>query len=269
MDVTERFGSRSPIVGMVHLPALPGAPRFGGSREAVRERALADARALREGGVDALLVENFGDAPFYPEEVPAHVVAEMTAVARDLARGVDSPWGVNVLRNDARAALSVAAAAGGSFVRVNVHAGTRVTDQGLLEGRAHETLRLRERIDADVAILADVAVKHSAPTAGREVTAVAEELIGRGLADGLIVSGPATGEPADADHLEGVLDARDDAAPDLPVLVGSGVTAGNVAELLDRADGAIVGTALKRDGETTNPVDPDRVAELVGVAGER
>jgi len=269
LNLRERFGSESPIVGMVHLPPLPGAPGFEGSREAVRERALSDARALREGGVDALLVENFGDAPFYPEEVPVHVVAEMTAVARDLARDVDRPWGVNVLRNDARAALSVAAAAGGSFLRVNVHTGARVTDQGLLEGRAHETLRLRERLDADVAILADVAVKHSAPTADREISAVTEELIGRGLADGLVVSGPATGKPTDADHLNAVLDARDDAAPDLPVFVGSGVTAGNVAALLDRADGAIVGTALKRDGETTGPVDPDRVADLVAAAGER
>ncbi len=269
MNLVERFGSETPLVGMVHLPPLPGAPRFEGDRGAVRERALADARALREGGVDALLVENFGDAPFYPEAVPTHVVAELTAIARELALAVDSPWGVNVLRNDARAALSVAAAAGGSFVRVNVHAGTRVTDQGLLEGRAHETLRLRERLDADVAILADVAVKHSAPAAERDVTAVAEELVGRGLADGLVVSGPATGEPTDTDHLRGVLDARDDVAPDLPVFVGSGVTAGNVAELLDHADGAIVGTALKRDGETTNPVDPDRVTRLVEAAGRR
>jgi len=266
MNLAERLGSETPLVGMVHLPALPGAPRYEGSREAIRERALTDAEALCEGGVDALLVENFGDAPFYPEEVPAHVVAEMTAVARELALAVDSPWGVNVLRNDARAALSVAAAAGGSFVRVNVHAGARVTDQGLIEGRAHETLRLCERVDADVAILADVAVKHSAPVAEREVEAVVADLVERGLADGLVVSGAATGQPADSDHLTAVLEARDDVAPDLPVLVGSGVTAGNVAGILDRADGAIVGTALKRDGETTEPVDPDRVQALVEAA---
>jgi membrane complex biogenesis BtpA family protein len=269
MNLPERLGSETPLVGMVHLQALPGAPRHEESREALRGRALADARALREGGVDALLVENFGDAPFYPDEVPAHVVAEMTAVARELALAVDSPWGVNVLRNDARAALSVAAAAGGSFVRVNVHAGARVTDQGLLEGRAHETLRLRERLDAEVAILADVAVKHSAPAADREVGAVVGDLVERGLADGLVVSGTATGEPADSDHLTAVLEARDDAAPDVPVLVGSGVTPGNVAGILDRADGAIVGTALKRDGETTSPVDSDRVERLVAAAGRR
>jgi membrane complex biogenesis BtpA family protein len=266
MDLQRRLGGARPVVGMVHLPPLPGAPGYGGDRGAVRGRALADASALLEGGVDALLVENFGDTPFYPDEVPPHVVAEMTAAVRELGLGVDCPYGVNVLRNDARGALSIAAAAGGSFVRVNVHTGARVTDQGLLEGSAHETVRLRERIDADVAILADVAVKHSAPPAERDAGTTATELIERGLADGLVVSGPATGEPADTGQLRAVLDARDDTDPDVPVLVGSGVTTENVAALLDVADGAIVGTALKRDGETTNPVEVDRVAALVAAA---
>jgi len=127
MDLGDRFGSDRPLVGMVHLRPLPGAPRFAGDRDAVRDQALSDARVLVEGGFDAVLVENFGDAPFYPDEVPPHVVAEMTAVARGPASGVDCPLGVNVLRNDARAALSVAAATGGAFVRVNVHAGGRAT----------------------------------------------------------------------------------------------------------------------------------------------
>jgi membrane complex biogenesis BtpA family protein len=253
---------------MVHLPPLPGAPRFDGDREALRGRALTDARALLDGGVDALMVEDFGDAPFYPDEVPPHVVAEMTAVVRELGLGVDVPYGVNVLRNDARAALSVAAAAGGSFVRVNVHTGARVTDQGVLEGQAHGTLRLRERLDADVAVLADVAVKHSAPVGDRDLAAVTDELVTRGLADGLVVSGTGTGEPTDADDLATVLDARDDVDPDVPVFVGSGVTGDNVAETLGLADGVIVGTALKRDGETTNPVDRDRVRALVTAARE-
>lgn len=266
MDLQERFGAPEPLVGMVHLPPLPGAPGYGGDRGAVRGRALSDARTLVDGGFDAVLVENFGDVPFYPDEVPSHVVAEMAAVARELGIGVDCPFGVNVLRNDARGALSVAAAAGGSFVRVNVHTGARVTDQGLLEGSAHETLRLRGRIDADVAILADVAVKHSAPSAERDVGAVATELIERGLADGLVVSGPATGEPADTEELRRVLDARDDVDPGVPIFVGSGVTEAKVDALLDVADGAIVGTTLKQGGETTNPVDRDRIEAFVAAA---
>ncbi|MFT4923790.1 MAG: membrane complex biogenesis BtpA family protein [Haloarculaceae archaeon] len=264
MDLDAQFGCSAPLIGMVHLPALPGAPRFQGDRSAIRGRALADADAIKDGGFDAFLVENFGDAPFYPDEVPPHVVAEMTAVARELDIGTDLPFGVNVLRNDARSALSIAAASGGSFVRVNVHAGTRLTDQGLLEGRAHETLRLRERIEADVAILADVAVKHSAPVGDVDVATRTVDLIERGLADGLVVSGSATGEPADSAELRTVLDARDDADPEVPVFVGSGVTRETVAEVLDLADGAIVGTALK--GETGNRVDPDRVAALAEAA---
>jgi membrane complex biogenesis BtpA family protein len=257
------FDASTPLVGMVHLPPLPGAPEYEGSRDELRARALADARTLAANGVDGVLVENFGDAPFYPDDVPKHVVAEMTAVARELALAVDVPLGVNVLRNDAEAALSVAAGAGGAFVRVNVHTGAQVTDQGLLSGNAHETLRLRERLDADVAVFADVDVKHASPLGRREQEAVARETIDRGLADGLVVSGPGTGEPADDEDLLAVLDARDEATRDVPVFVGSGVTPANAPELLDRADGAIVGTALKRDGRTTNRVDPDRVTALV------
>ncbi|WP_225334670.1 BtpA/SgcQ family protein [Halomicrobium urmianum] len=262
MDVAARLGAGSPVVGMVHLPPLPGAPGFE-DREVVRERAVADAEALAAGGVDAVLVENFGDAPFYPDDVPDHVITEMTAATRAVREAVDCPVGVNVLRNDAEAALSVAAATGGSFVRVNVHVGARATDQGVIEGRAHETLRLRDRIDADVAVLADVAVKHSAPLSARPVTEQVADAAERGRADGLVVSGPATGSSADADELAAVVGVRDDVDPDVPVLVGSGVTAENAPDLLDVADGAIVGTAFKRDGEVANPVDEDRVRRLV------
>ncbi len=266
MNVAQQFGSESPLVGMVHLPPLPGSPRFAGDRKGLRGRALADAFALAESGFDALLVENFGDAPYYPDDVPKSTVAEMTAIVRELGIGVECPYGVNVLRNDAQAAVSVAAAGGGSFVRVNVHTGARVTDQGVLDGAAHETLRLRDRLDADVAILADVAVKHSAPVGERDIGAIAEETIERGLADGLVVSGPATGEPADAEELKTVLDRRDDVDPSVPVFVGSGVTPENVAALRDIADGIIVGTALKQDTETAAPVDPDRAQAFADAA---
>jgi hypothetical protein len=252
------------VIGMVHLPALPGAPGFDGDREAVRERALADARALDAGGVDALLVENFGDAPFYPGRVPAHVVASMTDLVGRVARTVEVPVGVNVLRNDARAALSVAAATGASFVRVNVHVGARVTDQGLVEGRAHETARLREELDADVSVFADVGVKHSAALGRDDVVAEAREAVERGLADSIVVSGSATGAETESGELERVAALGDEL--DVPVLVGSGVTPATVREALDTADGTIVGTALKEGGETTAPVDPERVVSLVSAA---
>ncbi|MFB6269060.1 MAG: BtpA/SgcQ family protein [Halobacterium sp.] len=257
------LGSDRPVVGMVHLDPLPGAPQFDGDREAVREAALRDARRLEAGGVDAVLVENFGDAPFYADDVPKHVVASMAALVRDVRGAVDLPVGVNVLRNDVAAAVSVAAAAGAEFVRVNVHTSARLTDQGVVTGQAAETMRLRDRLDADVAVLADVDVKHSAALADRPLGEEVAELVERGLADGLVASGPGTGEEASLDHVRDVAAARDDLDEDVPVFVGSGVTRETVAETLSVADGAIVGSALKADGETTGPVDESRVRALV------
>jgi membrane complex biogenesis BtpA family protein len=253
------------LVGMVHLPALPGAPGFDGDRATLRERAVADAEALVAGGMDAVLVENFGDTPFHPGEVPRHVVASMTALVGAVRRAVDVPVGVNVLRSDGSAAVAIAAATGGRFVRVNVHTGARVTDQGIVEGRAHETLRLRDRLDAtDVRVLADVDVKHSAPLADRPLTEVARETVERGGADGLVVSGPATGTAVDRDRLERVATVADETG--VPLVVGSGATPETVGTLLGIADAAIVGTALKAAGEVTAPVDRTRVEQLVAAA---
>lgn len=263
MSLDETFGTGTPLIGMVHLPPLPGSPAYGGDRKQLRGEALADALVLSEAGFDGLMVENYGDRPYYPDDVPDHVVAELAATIRELGIAIDRPFGVNVLRNDATAALSIAAATGGSFIRVNIHTGVRDTGQGRIEGTAHDTLRRRERLDADVAILADVAVKHSSDPGDRSVAVQARETIDRGLADGLIVSGPETGQPPRADRLLSVLDGRDDAERDVPVLLGSGVTVENVTELLEVADGAIVGTALKHEGKTTNRVDPSRAEAFI------
>ncbi|QCS42842.1 BtpA/SgcQ family protein [Natrinema versiforme] len=272
--VSALFETDCPVIGMVHLPPLPGAPGFGegdeneDGREAVRTRALEDAARLEAGGIDGIILENFGDAPFYPEDVPKHVVAEMTALATALTDAVDVPVGVNVLRNDAAAALSVAAAAAADFVRVNVHVGSAATDQGVLEGRAHETLRLRERLEADVAILADVHVKHATPIGETEIGRAALETVERGGADGVIVSGPGTGAETPIANIERVAETLDGPDGDrAPVFVGSGVTSETVADCLEAgADGVIVGTALKRGGETTNPVSRERVERLVASA---
>lgn len=268
MDVEAVFGTERPIIGMVHLPPLPGSPRFSGDREHVHEVARRDAAALESGGVDGVMLENFGDAPFYPEDVPKHTVAELTALAETVQEASDGlPLGVNVLRNDAEAALSVAAAVQGDFIRVNIHTGARVADQGILQGNAHATMRLREQLAPDVAVLADIDVKHSAPLADAsyEAESLAENAE-RGLADGIIVSGTRTGKPTSLDEVKAAVQRRNDLGTDTPVFVGSGVTQETVGDLLAVADGAIVGTALKRDGETENPVDTDRVTALMAAA---
>lgn len=265
--MNDPFSTDRPIIGMVHLDPLPGAPRFDGDRESVRERAIRDAERLAAGGIDGVIVENFGDAPFYADDAPKHVVAAMTHLVGSVCETIDVPVGVNVLRNDGTAALSIAAATGASFIRVNVHTGARVTDQGLIEGQAHETLRLRERLDADVRILADVAVKHSEPVSTENVEQSTRDAVERGLADAVIVSGSGTGRNVDEKRLETVAHVADDLA--VPTYIGSGVTHETVHDLLSIADGAIVGSSLKEDGVTEDPVDESRVASLIEEARSR
>jgi hypothetical protein len=248
---------RPGIIGMLHLLPLPGSPGWGGDFGAVTAAALRDARALRLGGVRALMLENFQDTPFYPDVVPPVTVAAVTAIAAAVRREVpDCPLGINVLRNDAEAALAVAVAVGAAFIRVNVHTGAAVTDQGLLEGRAWRTLRQRREFGVPVGVLADVRVKHAAPLACRSLIDEARDLRLRGLADALIVTGAATGAGADPDELT----ALRSALPDCPLLVGSGVSLDNVDRFLPAADGFIVGTALKEAGEVAAPVSTARAA---------
>ena len=153
------------VIGMVHLRALPGSPRWDGDMPALLRAALDDARALAEGGADALLVENHGDVPFTARRVDAATVAGMAVAIAEIRRALPLPIGVNVLKNDVRSALAVAAATGARFVRVNVHVGAVATDQGIIESDAHDTLRYRRLLGVDVAILADVQAKHGLPLA--------------------------------------------------------------------------------------------------------
>jgi len=254
------------VVGMVHLVPLPGSPRWAGSMRDVLAAALADARALIDGGVDALLVENFGDAPFTPGRVEPATVAAMSVVAAEVRREFPrTRLGLNVLKNDARAALGVAAAVGAEFIRVNVHAGAVLADQGVVQSDAYGTLRDRRLLGVDVAILADVGGKHAVPLAPVETEQMARDLVHRGLADALVVSGAATGQATPLGEVKRVRSA----VPDIPLLIGSGVTAETAAELLSVADGLIVGTSVKRDGDVRQPVDRARVEKLVAAARRR
>lgn len=250
--------SKRVVIGTLHVPALPGTPRFIGGWQEVQDVVLADAIALADGGVDGLMLENFGDIPFFPRQVPAHTVAHLTQLAALIRRNTDLPLGINVLRNDGLSALAIAAATGSQFIRVNVLCGARVTDQGIIDGIAHDLLRERRLLGADVRILADVDVKHSAPIAAQPLADEVGDLIHRGLADGVIVSGEATGKATRPEDLREVKQV----AGSTPVLIGSGVTASNVADY-DEADGFIIGTAFKHDGQTGGRVDAARVRQLV------
>jgi len=253
------FRTAKPLIGAVHLRPLPGAPGRGGTLEKVIAAALADADAIVKGGADGLIVENFGDAPFFKDRVPPHTVAAMTvATLRIRERFPKVPLGVNVLRNDASAAVGIAAAVGADFIRVNVHTGVYATDQGIIEGRAHETLRLRESLRSSVLIFADVNVKHAASLDGRDAAVLAKEAAERGLADAVIITGPATGAAALPEEV-----GRAGAAVSVPLIVGSGITPQTVGGYFADADGFIVGTYLKRAGRIENPVDAARVRKLI------
>ena len=253
---------RDHLIGMVHLRPLPGAPRFDGSVDAVIERAVDDARVLERAGFDAVIVENFGDVPFFKDTVPPITIASMSLAVAKVVDQLSIPVGVNVLRNDALSALAIAAAAGASFIRVNVLSGLMFTDQGMIEGRATEVARTRAAIAPQIQVFADVFVKHAVPPAGLELARAAEDLAFRAGADALILSGSSTGAPTD---LGPVAELRA-ACPQVPLLVGSGATVDSVADLLQQVDGVIVGTDIEIEGRTANPVDPDRAARFVRAA---
>jgi hypothetical protein len=257
------FSQGKPVIAVIHLLALPGAPGYEGDLDAVYARAIAEAELFIQSGVDALIVENFRDIPFYPERVPHETVAAMAAICREIrnrTRPVGLPLGVNVLRNDADAALSIAATVGAQFIRVNVHNAAALTDQGVVQGRAYDTLRKRNTLRAPVLIMADVAVKHAVQLAPIPLAIETRDLTERSLADALIVSGTGTGAATDLNDLRVVKENTH-----LPVWIGSGTTPSNIRPLNALADGFIVGSYFKRDGKAEHPVDASRIKDFMQV----
>ncbi len=259
VDLNQIFKTDHPVIGVVHLLPLPTAPRWGGSLKAVIDRAEQEATALASGGVDGIIVENFFDAPFAKDCVDPAVVSTMSLVVERLKHLVTLPIGVNVLRNDARSAMAIATCTQAQFIRVNVLTGVMATDQGLIEGQAHELLRYRRELGSDVKIFADVLVKHARPLGSPNLTTAVQETIERGLADAVILSGWATGSPPSLEDLE----LATAAANGTPVFIGSGADWENISTLIQAADGAIVSSSLKRRGRIEQPIDPIRVSQFV------
>ena len=255
------FRTAKAVIGMIHVPALPGAPRCSMDINEISRFVLTDSAALAEGGVDGLMIENFGDVPFYATRVPAHTIAFLSRLAFEVKTRVSLPLGINVLRNDGMAAVAIAKAVTAEFVRVNVYTGARLADQGILQGEAHEIARYRRTLGATVQIWADVAVKHSAALGDRSLGDEVEDTVERGVADAVIVSGSSTGKPTVLEDVRTVKSHAGSAA----VYVGSGVDELTVEGLLEVADGAIVGTAFKRGAKVSAPVDVARVRALVSI----
>jgi membrane complex biogenesis BtpA family protein len=251
------FAHPRPLIGVLHLLPLPGSPRNGPGLSTVLNRALRDAEALASGGAHGVIIENLGDAPYSASSVEPHVVAMMSVVARAVEErfGDTLVLGANVLRNDARAALAVASAARARFVRINVHVGAMLTDQGIIEGRARETLLYRNRIAPDVLIAADLLVKHAVPLAPVDPVQLARDTLERGGASALIVTGTGTGAPVDA----GLLSALRGELPEAPIWIGSGINEDNAKEYAQWASAAIVGTALHKDGNLEAPLCSEKI----------
>lgn len=241
------------FVGMVHLAPLPGSPGFEGDMRTIVTRAVRDAEALIDNGCDALIVENMGDVPYLRGRAEPETVAAMAIVTERIA-SLGRPTGVQVLAAANLEALGVAVAAGAAFIRVEAFAYAHVADEGILEASAGELLRRRRALAADVRVFADVQKKHAshAMTADLSIAELAKGTTFFG-ADALIVTGAATGRSTAID------DVRAAATAGAPVLVGSGVNVDDAAALAAVADGLIVGSFLKEDGDWRKAVDPDRV----------
>ncbi|MCZ6872588.1 MAG: BtpA/SgcQ family protein [bacterium] len=248
------FNTAKPLIACIHLLPLPGAPRYSGSMQQVYETALVEADIFSRYPIDGLIIENFRDVPFYPNQLPAETIAAMATVTREVVKAVCMPVGVNALRHDAAAAMAIATAAQARFIRVNVHMHTVVSDQGILQGMSHATLRLRTALRANILIMADVGVKHATPLGARALAIESHDVTERGMADAIIVSGDFTGSPTQPADVEMV---RQHTA--LPILVGSGVTPDNLSHIYAKTDGMIVGSFFKQDGQADNLVEEHRV----------
>ncbi len=265
-ELAEMFGRHGALIGMVHVGALPGTPGSVENVAGLAHRAVEEAKLLAGAGFDAVLLENMHDVPYLRRDVGPEIVAGMTAVAASVRAAVEVPIGLQILAGANRAAVAVAQAVGAQFVRAEGFAFAAVADEGLLEeADAGPLLRYRKAIGAEtVGILADVKKKHSAHALTDDVglaeTARATEFFG---ADGVIVTGPATGQATNPTDLA---DVR--RAVDLPVIVGSGVTPRSAPGLLRDADALIVGSWYKVDGHWSNGPDPERVAELARAVEE-
>ncbi len=259
-DFKSLLANKPVLIGMVHLPALPGSPDYRGDFEDVIRFAEKEAKTIYKSGFNAIMLENLGDVPYFPDQVPNETIAAMAIIADRIKSITKLPVGVNVLRNDALAALAIAVAAQLAFMRVNILIGAAVTDQGLIQGQAHVLLRERQRLRGEhVAILADIRVKHAEPLVQRDLAQEVEEFFERAKCSAIIVTGTGSGKEVDHEFLIQVKTA----ARGRTVLIGSGLRAENAAELLAIADGAIVGSSIKEDSVIHKPIERRRAEELV------
>ena len=218
-----------------------------------------DASKLEEGGVDGIIIENYGDYPYLPVVKNPATISAMAIIVHEIIKEVSIPVGVSFLRNSAIASVGIAYVTGARFIRVNAYVENISTDSGIIQAAAPLILRYLRSLDGNLAILADIKVKHATPLGDYPILEIAKDAFARGRASAIIVTGTRTGEPPNHQIL---LSLRESGIR--PILIGSGLNPQNI-KLLEYADGAIVGTYFKRDGITTNPVDMERVRKFISM----
>lgn len=252
--------NRKFLIGVVHLKALPGSPNFNNDFDSIEKGMINDINAYLEGKVDAIILENYFDIPFYKDSVPSEVIASMTRLTHVAKITINKKalLGVNILRNASIDAMAVAKIVNADFIRVNVLTGAMLTDQGIIETNAANLLRYRKSLAVypkNIEIIADVQVKHAVPVAERTLTAEIKDTIHRSCAEGIIVSGEATGDPPSLKILK---EAAKIINSEVPLIIGSGTTLSNIKEFLPYTDAFIIGTAMKTDGK----VDSSKVKKF-------
>ncbi|MBY0472166.1 BtpA/SgcQ family protein [bacterium] len=255
------------LIGVIHLPALAGAPGAYGEHPSVSlqkagARAVQEALTLTKAGFHSLILENFGDVPFHKGRVSAETLASLAVIAAAVREAVRVPVGINILRNDALSALAVASVTGCDFIRVNVLSGVAATDQGIVEGDAATLLRERDRLGSDIEIFADALVKHARSLSGDDLRYAVEDLVLRAKADAVLVTGPTTGRSVEDQKLEEASQiCRELSAP---LYVASGVSAKSVENVLRYGvAGVIVGSDLRSGGRAGAALDSKRIKNFV------
>lgn len=257
--IVKIFGTAKPIIGVIHLPPLPGSPLYKSNNKIsqIVNYALIEADKYFSAGFDAVIVENYGDKPYEPRCSRVETIASMTVIVRSIVEEYGRPVGVSLLRNSGPEAMAIASAAEASFIRVNALGEVMVSPEGILQPVARKIVEIREIFGSHVKIMADVFCKHATPLHGMDMIDVARDLIERCMADAIILTGKRTGEPPDIEQL-----LRTKKIINVPLIVGSGISIENILDYWEHADGFIVGTSLKTGSKTENPVDEHKACEF-------
>jgi membrane complex biogenesis BtpA family protein len=256
MKQVKLFNIYKPVIGMIHISALPGTPNYKGSVKQIIEQAKREALIYKENGIDAIAIENMHDVPYLKGKVGPEVTSLVSVIGYEVKNLTKLQCGIQILAGANKDALAAAHSAGLDFVRVEGFVFAHVADEGIIESDAGELLRYRKQIAAEnILIFTDIKKKHSSHSITADVdiieTAKAAQFF---LSDGIIITGSSTGYEADIDEVKKIKDEIN-----LPVIIGSGMTTENIIKYLPVADAFIVGSSLKKEGMWMNEVDVERV----------